>query len=264
MNIEEYKFIKVKVEDGLGIVTLDNPPVNVLNLEVLREIEDIMSEMEEDEEAKAVVITGAGTYAFCAGADIKMIQKLDPSKAEGIVRFGHRVFNKVENLSKPVIAAINGLSLGGGNELCMACDIRISSDRARFSQPEVGLGLIPAWGGTQRMARLIGKAKAKELIFTGEMITAQEALRIGLVNKVVPDGEELRASMDIARRITTRSAPLAVMAAKKAINEGLQKQSLEEALEVEVNFIKDIAESEDLREGLEAFFSKRSPRFKGR
>lgn len=260
----EYEFLRVKKEGGVGIITLDNPPVNVLNLKVLDELEDAIEGMSEDEEVKAVVITGAGTYAFSAGADVKMIKELDPKEAESVVRLGHRVFNKVENLSKPVIAAINGLSLGGGNELCMACDIRISSDRARFSQPEVSLGLIPAWGGTQRMARLIGKAKAKELIFTGEMITAQEALRIGLVNKVVPDGEELRAATDIARRIAMRSAPLAVRAAKRAINEGLQKPSFDEALEVEVDSIREIADSEDLREGIEAFLSKRNPKFKGK
>ena len=170
-----------------------------------------------------IVITGAGSNAFCAGADLKMMLNLGPDDAEKLVNSGHKAFFEIEECAKPVLAAINGLALGGGNELAMSCDLRFASDRARFGQPEVNLGLIPAWGGTQRMSRLVGKAKSKELIFSGQIINAQEALRIGLVNKVVPDGEEVRAASDYIRMLGSKCSPLAVSLAKMAINKGLQK-----------------------------------------
>lgn len=259
-----FEFVKVRAEEQIAVITLDNPPVNALNLKVLGELEEAVGEAEKNPEIRGVIITGAGTNAFCAGADVKMIHQAKPEEAASIVREGQRVFNRVENLSKVVVAAINGLTLGGGCELAMACDIRIASDRARFGQPEVALGLIPAWGGTQRLPRIVGKGKAKELIFTGQIISAQEAYRIGLVNKIVPDGEELRASIDMLRLIGTKVAPLAVRAAKKAINEGLTKPSLEEALKVEVEALIEVAKTEDLREGLEAFLQKRPPKYQGR
>ncbi len=260
----EYEYVKFKKEDGIGIVTLDSPPVNALNIKMVKELGRLFDEIERDEEVKAVVVTGAGPNAFSAGADVKDLAGLSPDQAIDIVKLGHEVFTKIEKFSKPVIAALKGFVLGGGNELAMACDIRVASDRARIGQPEVTLGLIPAWGGTQRLARLVGKGKAKELIFTGQMISAQEAYRIGLIQKVVPDGEELRAAMDIARVIITRCSPLAVREAKKAINEGLEKPTIEEALNVELGCMERLAQSEDLREGLTAFIEKRRPQFKGK
>ncbi len=260
----EYEYVKFKKEDGIGIVTLDSPPVNALNIKMVKELGQLFDEIERDEEVKAVVVTGAGPNAFSAGADVKDLAGLSPDQAIDIVKLGHEVFTKIEKFSKPVIAALKGFVLGGGNELAMACDIRVASDRARIGQPEVTLGLIPAWGGTQRLARLVGKGKAKELIFTGQMISAQEAYRIGLIQKVVPDGEELRAAMDIARVIITRCSPLAVREAKKAINEGLEKPTIEEALNVELGCMERLAQSEDLREGLTAFIEKRRPQFKGK
>ncbi|MFI5420016.1 MAG: enoyl-CoA hydratase/isomerase family protein, partial [Nitrososphaerales archaeon] len=209
------------------------------------------------------VITGAGNNAFCAGADLKMMQSFNPEDAVKIVEAGHRTFFDVADSEKPVLAAINGLALGGGNELAMACDIRFASDRARFGQPEVTLGLIPAWGGTQRMSRLIGEGKAKELIFSGQIINAQEALRIGLVNKIVPDGEELRAATDYVRMLAAKVSPFAVSKAKLAINKGLQIGSLQEAVRYELVQIQEIATSDDLKEGVTAFLEKRPPKFKG-
>ncbi len=260
----EYETIKYRKEEGIGIVTLDSPPVNALSRKMLDELDKVFDEIAQDEEVKAVVIAGAGPNAFSAGADVKDLAQLSPEQAVEVVEKGHRVFTKIEKLPKPVIAALHGYTLGGGNELAMACDIRVASDRTRFSQPEVTLGLIPAWGGTQRMARLIGKGKAKELIFTGQMVSAQEAYRIGLVNKLVPDGEELRAAMDIARMIIMKASPLAVKLAKKAINEGLEKLAIEDALKVELECMKELAKSEDLREGMQAFIEKRQPQFKGK
>jgi enoyl-CoA hydratase len=258
------EFVKSRKEESALVLTLDNPPVNALNLKLFDELQAGIAQGEGDAEIRGIVITGSGNNAFCAGADLKMMQGLQPEEAEKVVRAGHRAFNAIENSSKPVIAAINGLTLGGGNELAMSCDVRYASDRARFGQPEVNLGLIPAWGGTQRMPRLVGKAKAKELIFSGQIINAQEALRIGLVNKIVPDGEELRASIDYVRMLTAKTSPLAVAQAKWAINEGLQKNSISEGLEAEVKAVGILARSDDLKEGIEAFFSKRPPKFSGK
>ena len=258
-----YQFLKTKKDEAVFIITLDNPPVNLLNLKLLQEIPLAIKQANDDPEIRGIVITGAGTNAFCAGADLRMMQSFNPEDAAGIVETGHRSFFTVEDSPKPVIAAVNGLALGGGNELAMACDIRFVSDRARFGQPEVKLGLIPAWGGTQRMTRLIGTGKAKELIFSGQIINAQEALRIGLVNKIVPDGEELRASTDFIRMLTANVSPLALAQAKVAINEGIQTSSMDDALKYEVNAVKVLAVSNDLKEGVQSFLEKRPPKFTG-
>jgi enoyl-CoA hydratase len=256
--------VKTKKDEHAFIITLDNPPVNALSLEVLDGIRTAIKQGNDDPEVRGIVITGSGSNAFSAGADLNMMQDFTPEDAVRIVSAGHESFSAVENSTKPVIAAINGLSLGGGNELAMSCDMRISSDRARFGQPEVTLGLIPAWGGTQRMSRLVGKAKAKELIFSGQFITAQEALRIGLVNKIVPDGEELRAASDYIRMLAAKTSPLAVAQAKLAINRGMQKASIDEGLSYEVEGVKLLAKSDDLKEGILAWAEKRPPKFPGK
>ena len=258
------EFVRLRVEEGIAVITLDNPPVNVLSPKVLEELETNVDKVAADSSVKGVVITAAGINAFCAGADVKTFALLGPERVPEMIRLGHKIFSKIENLDRPVIAAINGLALGGGCEMTLVCDIRVSSDRARFSQPEVTLGLIPGWGGTQRLARLVGPAKAKEMIFTGQMVTAQEALRIGLVNKVVPDGEELRAAMDILRVIIAKASPLAVKIAKRVINQGIQSKSLSEAMEMEIKGVEELAASEDLKEGVQAFVQKRPARFQGK
>jgi enoyl-CoA hydratase len=259
----DYQFLKVKKDEAAFIITLDNPPVNVLNLKLLEEIPRAIKQANDDPETRGIVITGAGTNAFCAGADLRMMQGFSPEEATKSVETGHQAFFIVENSPKPVIAAVNGLALGGGNELALSCDMRIVSDRARFGQPEAKLGLIPAWGGTQRMTRLIGAGKAKELIFSGQMINAQEALRIGLVNKIVPDGEELRAATDFVRMLAANVSPLAVAQAKMAINEGIQVASLKDAMGYELKAVKTLSTSNDLREGVQSFLEKRPPKFTG-
>jgi enoyl-CoA hydratase/carnithine racemase len=258
------EFVRLRIEEGIAVITLDNPPVNVLSPKVLEDLEANVDKVVADSSVKGVVLTAAGTNAFSAGADVKAFASLGPERIPEMIRLGHKIFGKIENLDRPVIAAINGLALGGGCEMTLACDIRVSSDRARFSQPEVTLGLIPGWGGTQRLARLVGPARAKEMIFTGQMINAQEALRIGLVNKVVPDGEELRAAMDILRVIIAKASPLAVKIAKKVINQGMQSKSLSEAIEMEIKGVEELAASEDLKEGIQAFVQKRPAKFQGR
>jgi enoyl-CoA hydratase len=260
----DFEFIKKRKEEGAYIITIDNPPVNALNLKVFEELSSALKEGNDDPEVRGIVITGAGNNAFCAGADLKMMQNLGPEDADRIAGIGHETLNSIENSPKPVLVAVNGLALGGGCELAMACDLRFASDRARFGQPEVTLGLIPAWGGTQRMPRLIGKAKAKELIFSGQIINAQEALRIGLVNRVVPDGEELRAAVDYVRMLAAKTSPFAVRQAKMAITKGLQEPSIEKGLQYEVEAARATAHSQDLREGIEAFLMKRPPKYTGK
>ena len=262
-SMSDMEFIKLRIDEGIAVITLDNPPVNVLSPKVLEELGKAVDQIAKDVAARGVVITATGTNAFCAGADVKAFVSMGPEKVPEMIKLGHSTFNRIEQLDRPVVAAINGLALGGGCELTLACDIRVSSDRARFSQPEVTLGLIPGWGGTQRLSRLIGPAKAKEMIYTGQMITAQEAFRVGLVNRVVPDGEELRASMDILRVIIAKASPLAVKIAKRTINQGMQK-SLSEGLDIEIKAIQEIASSEDLKEGIQAFIQKRPARFEGK
>ena len=265
MNMSAEEHVKTRIEGSIGIITVDHPPVNALNAEVLGQLDKAIDDISQNESIIGVVITGGGNNAFCAGADIKSFAKLtNPQDVMKVITLGQNVFKKIANLEKPVIAAINGVAYGGGNELALACDIRISSDRARFSQPEVNLGLIPAWGGTQRLSRLIGTSKAKELIFTGQFVTAQEAFRIGMVNKIVPDGEELRAASDIVRQIASRAAPLAVKAVKKIINSGNDSKAINDGLELEAEAMKELALTEDIQEGIKSFTEKRQPKYKGK
>ncbi|HET6399155.1 MAG TPA: enoyl-CoA hydratase-related protein [Candidatus Thermoplasmatota archaeon] len=257
------EFVKVKVDNKIAVVTLDHAPVNALSPAVLREIKLVFDQLSANDEVRAIVLTGAGQHAFCAGADLKAFSGVGPDKALEIVQAGHDAFNAIEDCRKPVIAAVNNLALGGGCELAMSADIRVSSDRARFGQPEVWIGLIPAWGGSTRLPKIVGAAKAKELIFTGQMINAQEAQRIGLVNKIVPDGEEVRAAIDIARMILHKAAPLAVQEAKKAINDNLRAPDRATALKNEREAAGRLVQTADLVEGITAFIEKRSPEFKG-
>jgi len=248
-------------EDGVEILVLKHPPVNALSTGVLAQLDARVSELAADSKARAVVLTGDGQY-FSAGADLKEMATLDLSTAPEVVRKGHALFARLAGLRPPVIAAINGLALGGGLELALACDLRIAGESAKLGAPEVNYGLMPAYGGTQRLPRLVGPAKARELIFTGGMISAAEALKIGLVNKTVPAGQELRAARDWAHTIGQR-APKAVQAAKRAMAEGLQRP-LAEGIELETKlFESDVLSSSDLAEGIIAFAERRPPKFKG-
>ncbi|HIP87991.1 MAG TPA: enoyl-CoA hydratase [Anaerolineales bacterium] len=261
----EWQYIRTQVEDKIAVLTIDHPPVNSFNKQVVTELGEAIDQLLADDEVKAIVITGGGTNAFVAGADIPEIKELLDDPGEGytaareFLERGQRVFLKIERASKPVIAAINGFCLGGGLELAMACHMRICSDRARLGQPEINLGLIPGWGGTQRLARLTNKGKAIELILTGDMITAQEAYRIGLVNKVVPAGAVLKEARDLARKIVSKSK-FPIAAALKAITEGLET-TIEEGLKIEADRFVGLASTEDIREGVTAFLEKRQPKF---
>ncbi|MBI4550559.1 MAG: enoyl-CoA hydratase/isomerase family protein, partial [Candidatus Omnitrophica bacterium] len=242
---------------------IDHPPVNVLNSQALLELNQALDDLNADPTVKVVIITGAGPNVFIAGADVKEIAAIEAAgKGEELALKGQTVINKIENSKKVFIAAVNGVCLGGGNELAMACHVRISSDRAKFGQPEILLGIIPGFGGTQRLLRLCGQAKARELVLTGDNVTAQEALRIGLVTKVVPDGEVLKQSLGLAKKIAAKGRR-AIELAQEAITEGA-KYSLDEALKLEAKLFGKVCETEDKKEGVKAFLEKRQPKFQDR
>ncbi len=255
--------VKVMVEDRVAIVTIDHRPVNALDRQTLQELGQVVDAIRDEATTKVIIVTGGGSLAFVAGADIKEVSKLSSvAEAKEMARLGQSVFLKLQRLAKPVIAAINGVCLGGGLELAMSCHLRISGDRVRFGQPEITLGIIPGWGGTQRLPRLIGRAKATEWILTGDVVMAQEAYRLGLVNQVVPQDQVLKAAKDVARKIISKGG-VAVAQALRAIEEGLNL-TLEEGLAKEADAFAKVAETEDSREGIAAFLEKRQPQFKDR
>lgn len=260
----EREFIKLKIAERVALLTIDRPPVNALSSKAMEEISQAIQELEGNPEVKVIVITGEGkNMTFVAGADIKEIAALkNPEEAEQIAKKGQSILNRIEQLKKPVIAAINSVCLGGGNELAMACHMRIASDRARFGQPEINLGIIPGFGGTQRLARIAGESKARELILSGDMITAQEALRIGLVDRVVPDGELLRQALGFAKKLAAKSS-VALEKTLEAVRVGFEK-TLQEGLQFEAKLFGKIAESQDMKEGVSAFLEKRQPKFQDR
>jgi len=261
----ERQYEKVSVEDRIAILTIDHPPANAFNEQTVRDLASAFDEVSANPEVKAIIITGAGQFAFVAGADINEIkEQIDNARAgKGVKREliveGQKLFNRIEQSTKPVIAAINAVCLGGGQELAMACHMRIASDTARFGQPEVNLGLLPAWGGTARLPRLVGRGKAIELILTGDMIPAQEAARLGLVNKVVPAGQVVKTAMDLAKKITSKSA-LAIAAILEAINHGMEVNLLD-ALKLEEEKFVELCGTEDGYEGVSAFLQKRQAKF---
>jgi enoyl-CoA hydratase len=250
--------------DGhVATVTVNRPDkLNALNAATIDDLRRTLLELRRDSDVRAVVVTGAGPKAFVAGADIKELAALDPVGARALAERGQHVFDLVEHLGKPVVAAVNGFALGGGCELAMACTIRIAADTARLGQPEVNLGLIPGYGGTQRLARLVGRGRALELLLTGDPIDAHEAHRIGLVNQVVPADDVLRAAQALAAKLAAK-APQAVRAILDAVARGLdgplaQGQAHEAAL------FGLVAATDDMKEGTRAFLEKRAPAFTGR
>lgn len=259
-----YENVLVDREENIGILTINRPQVlNALNDATVAEISAAFDEFAADPNVRAIVVTGAGEKAFVAGADINELRAITTS--EGAIRKvneGHALMRKIESLPKPVIMAINGYALGGGSELALAGDIRIAADTARMGLPEINLGIIPGYGGTQRMPRLVGKSRAKLMIFTGDHVTADEALRIGLVDKVVPAAELMAVAKDLAKKIASK-APVAIAMAKKAINEGVEAD-LDRGLAIEIGYGTVAQMTEDRVEGTSAFLEKRKPQWKGR
>jgi enoyl-CoA hydratase len=255
--------IDLERSDGAAILTVNRPEaLNALDLETLRTLRELLGKLAEDDETRVVVLTGAGDRAFIAGADIKYMQGLNVLEAREWGRLGHACALLLEGMPKPTIAAINGYALGGGCELALACDLRFASSTAKLGQPEINIGILPGWGGTQRLARVAGLGFAKELILTGRTVDAAEAERRGLVNAVFEPGELLEKTLETARLLGSKS-PVALAYAKEAANLALQGAH-EANLTQEATFFALLFSTEDQREGMAAFAEKREPEFRGR
>jgi enoyl-CoA hydratase len=256
----DFQHILVEKKGRIGVLTINRPQkLNALNTEVVREISSAFDGLGEDPEVRVIVITGAGDKAFIAGADISEMQEMTPLQAMEFSREGQKTVRAIERSDKIVIAALNGYTLGGGLELSMACDLRIASETARMGQPEIKIGVIPGWAGTQRLARLVGKTKAKELILTGDMITAAEGEKIGLVNKVVPPEKLTEEVMNIAETLS-KLGRFSLGAAKHAIDDGFEVD-FEKGQEIERQFFALCFAHPDQKEGMNAFLAKRPPTF---
>lgn len=258
-----YENIILEKEDYLATLYINRPKtLNALNKDTLTEIRGALEDIAADKAVKVVIITGAGEKAFVAGADIAYMQPLSAIEGREFSDYGEKTFRMIEQMEKPVIAAINGFALGGGCELAMACDIRLAADNALFAQPEVGLGVIPGFGGTQRLPRLTGEGRAKELTFTADTINAEEAYRIGLVNHVYPVSELMDAAKKLARKIASKGS-LAVGFAKFAIGKGMQVD-IDTAMSIESDMFGMCSSTFDQKEGMKAFLEKRKPTFQGK
>lgn len=256
-----YQNILFEIKNHTGIVTINRPDkLNALNGQTISELENVIDSIKNNSEVFVVVITGSGEKAFVAGADISEINKLDIILGKEFSEKGNRVFRKIETLDKPVIAAVNGFALGGGCELALACHIRIASENAKFGQPEVNLGIIPGYGGTQRLARVINSARALEMILTGDMVSAEEALKIGLVNKVFTLTDLLPKTLDLADKISSKGHQ-AIRFALKAVK-ATDNISLTEGIAYEASLFALVCGTEDFKEGTSAFLEKRKPDFK--
>lgn len=248
-------FVKYEQKDQVAVLTIDRPEaLNALNTQVLCDLDEAIAKVEQADDVRVVILTGAGR-SFVAGADIGEMKGFSAIDGKKFGVHGGSIFLRLENLSKPVIAAVNGFALGGGCELAMACDIRLASEKAKFGQPETGLGITPGFGGTQRLARLVGLGMAKQLIYTAKNIKADEALRIGLVNAVYPLAELMPAAEKLAETIA-KNAPIAVRACKKAINDGMQVD-IDRAVAIEEGLFGSCFETADQKEGMGAFLEKR-------
>lgn len=258
----EYRYLKLERDGKVALLYINRPQqLNALNRELLQELERALEEVEADGEIGALVITGQGR-AFVAGADIREMKDFGPQEAEAFSRLGHRVMARLESMSKPVVAAVNGFALGGGLELAMSCDFIYAAEGAQLGQPEINLGIIPGFGGTQRLSRRIGRARAKELILTGRTVSAQEALSWGLVNRVVPADRLLEEAKAVARQMADKGA-VALRLAKRAVDEGVE-MDLRRGCTLEQELFALCFSTEDQREGMTAFLEKRPPAFRGR
>ncbi len=258
-----YENILSTITEGVAEVTVNRPEkLNALNRATIAELADCFASLQDDDQVRVVLLTGAGEKAFVAGADISELAGLRADQAERYALEGQRLMDLIENLGKPVIAVVNGFALGGGCELAMACSLRYAADSARLGLPETGLGLIPGFGGTQRLARLVGRGRAQELVLTADMVSAEEALKMGLVNKVVPTGELREAAGKLAAKLARKSM-LTLRLALRAVGEGLQMTQTG-GCGLEASLFGVAAASEDAREGCTAFLEKRKPAFRDR
>lgn len=250
------ELLTVSKKDGVATVTIANPPMNVLSQQVIKELDEVFTELEADSETVSIILTGEGENAFMAGADIKEFPERDIETSTPV----HPIFNKIEYIPKPTIAVLNGFTLGGGLELALTCDIRIAEEHAKIGLPEVLLGLLPGAGGTQRLPRLVGPAKAKEIMFTGKQLSAEEALDIGLVNNVVKKGEGKQTATKLAEQMASLSLQ-SLSRIKKLVN-ATNNLSLKEGLTLEEEQFEELFATEDAKEGVSAFIEKRKPNFK--
>jgi enoyl-CoA hydratase len=258
-----FEHLLFTIEDGIAVITLNRPKaLNALNKALLLELSSALEQVENDSSVHAVILTGAGEKAFVAGADISEMRHMTPHEARAFARLGQSLTTKIERLAQPTIAAVNGYALGGGCELAMSCDIRLASVNAKFGQPEVNLGVVAGFGGTQRLPRLVGEGIAKELLMTGDIISAERAAAIGLVNHVYEADELLPKAKEMAKKIAGK-APVAVKLSKQAVNEGVN-MDIDRALSHEAELFALCFATEDQKEGMNAFLEKRSARFEGK
>ncbi|MBO9130170.1 enoyl-CoA hydratase [Bacillus sp. 165] len=257
------ELVSVQKQNKIATVTIDNPPLNVMCKQVVEELKDIFMDLSTDSSVVTIILTGAGKKAFMAGADIKEFPDwIGKENLKQQFMNTHEVLNLIDDCQKPTIAVVNGIAFGGGCELALTCDLRIVEEHALLGLPEVKLGLFPGGGGTQRLPRLIGEAKAKEMMYTGEPISAYDAEAIGLVNKVVPSGEGLQAAAELAEKISAYSIT-ALSRIKKAVDEGMNLP-FSQAIEREAELFEEVFQTEDIKEGVQAFLEKRKPQFQGR
>jgi enoyl-CoA hydratase len=259
--VAEAPVLVERSEQGVAKLTLNNPPLNLVTLEMTEQLIEVLDELEGDEAVRVVVVSGAGDRAFCAGSDVKEFADVRDRVVEKKLARENEAFGRFESLSKPTVAAIEGLAYGVGCEISMACDLRITGQGAKFALPEVRLGVVPGSGGLFRLPELVGPARAMELMYLGEPIDASEAERVGLVNEVVPDGEALSRALDVARTMSRRPRK-AVAAIKRGVRESLHS-SREDSVRLTLELSDQVFKTEDCAEGIQAFFEKREPRFDG-
>ncbi|MFC5587344.1 enoyl-CoA hydratase/isomerase family protein [Sporosarcina soli] len=257
-----YEYLLLDIEENVATVTINRPPVNPLNTQVFKELSEVFAKLDDNDEVRAVILTGSGEKAFVAGADINEMAGLDLVGINKMNKVSRAVFSQIENATKPVIAALNGMALGGGFELALACDLRISSEKAKFAFPEVGLGIIPGGGGTQRLQKIVGQGVAKELLYFGEMFDAAKALELHIVNEVVPVDEVLSTAKEWAKKLASKP-PVALQMLKLAVNTG-SNTDIESGLIIESACFGNAFSTEDRKEGLNAFVEKRKPVYAGR
>ncbi|MCG7336273.1 enoyl-CoA hydratase-related protein [Sporosarcina sp. ACRSM] len=257
-----YEYLLLDIEENVATVTINRPPVNPLNTQVFKELSEVFAKLDDNDEVRAVILTGSGEKAFVAGADINEMAGLDLVGINKMNKVSRAVFSQIENATKPVIAALNGMALGGGFELALACDLRISSEKAKFAFPEVGLGIIPGGGGTQRLQKIVGQGVAKELLYFGEMFDAAKALELHIVNEVVSVDEVLSTAKEWAKKLASKP-PVALQMLKLAVNTG-SNTDIESGLIIESACFGNAFSTEDRKEGLNAFVEKRKPVYAGR